>query len=137
MATGKFFNNEKMFFADYKHFNTSPLWVKAANNIDMFRTIAFYERSTNNAYAQSHIQYDHSRILLKRLPFLAGKLFREKIFFNGLITADNMPFYELGYGIDQLFLIFNAEIVTGFSAGNHRYTGVRIGVPLSAASIRL
>ena len=137
MAAGKFFNHENMFFADYKHFNTSPLWVKATNNIDMFRTLAFYKYSTNNTYAQTHVQYDHARILLKRLPFLAGKLFREKIFFNGLITADHKPYYEFGYGIDQVYLLFNAEIVTGFSGRKHQYTGIRIGVPLSAASIRL
>ncbi len=137
MAAGRFFNNENMFFADYKHFHASPLWVKATNNIDMFRTMAFYEYSTNDAYAQTHVQYDHARILLKRLPFLAGKLFREKIFFNGLITADHRPYYEFGYGVDQVFLLLNAEVVTGFSGGKHQYTGFRIGVPLSAASIRL
>lgn len=137
MVAGTFIHKENIYFADYKHFHTNPLWVKATNNIDMFRTLPFYDYSTNNAYVQTHLQYDHARILFKRLPFLAGKLFREKVFFSGLITADHKPYYELGYGIDQLFLLFNAEIVTGFSGGRHQYTGFRIGVPLTEATIRL
>jgi hypothetical protein len=118
-----------MFFADYKHFNTSPLWVKATNNIDMFRTLAFYNTVPTILTLRHMFSMTMPVSCSNVCHFLAGKLFREKLFFNGLITADHKPYYEFGYGIDQVFLLFNAEIVTGFSGGKHRYTGVRIGIP--------
>jgi hypothetical protein len=136
-TAGTFFHDDGMYFADYKHFFTNPLWVKPGNSPDMFRVLPYYSSSTNDDYAGFHLQYDHNRIILKRLPFLADKLMREKLFVNSLLTKENKPWVELGYGLDQIFLILNIEVVTAFSGGRHEYTGFRIGIPLSEATIRL
>lgn len=137
LTGGTFFNNEGMYFADYKHFFTNPLFVIPGTDINMFRSMPYYTYSTNETYALAHMQYDHSRILLKRLPFLADKLMREKIFVNSLFLAGHKPYVEIGYGLDQLFLVLSLEFVSAFSGGRNHYNGIRIGIPLNEATIRL
>lgn len=131
LAAGRFFNIEKMFFADYKHFHTNPLWIKASGNTNMFYTLPFYSHSTTGDYAEVHLHYNHSRLLIKRLPFLADKLLRERMFVKSLFVDGRKPYVEFGYGLDQVFLLFNIDLVNGFSGGKHQYTGFRIGIPLS------
>ncbi len=136
ISAGAFLNTSNIFFADYKHFNNNPLWINSGNKLSMFRTLQFYDRSTKNQYAQAHAHYEHSRILIKRLPFLANSLIRESLFMNSLFVQNSKPYFELGYGIQQVFLIFNIELVTGFEGGKHNYTGFRLGIPIGETSVR-
>ena len=131
LAIGRFFNTENIYFADYKHFHTNPLWIKASSNTNMFFTLPFYSHSTTGDYAETHLHYNHSRLLIKRLPFLADKLLRERMFVKSLFVDGHKPYIEFGYGLDQVFLLFNIDLISGFSGGKHQYTGFRLGLPLS------
>ena len=62
---------------------------------------------------------------------MAGKLAREKLFFNSLLRVGGDPYYEIGYGLDQVFLLFSIEFVSAFSGGKNQYNGFRIGIPLN------
>ncbi len=135
---GKFLRNDVLYTPDYKHFNGNETWVMPDDGATRFRTINFYEYSTGTSYAYGHLQYTHGRIILKRLPFLAKTLIREKLFMNILTTPERPTLLELGYGLDQVGLLFNLELVTGFEGGNHHYTGFRIGIPLGGqATVRM
>ena len=131
LAAGTFLRDNAVYFADYRHFHTNPILAKSSNTLSMFLTLDYYERSTVGDFFSLHLHYDHSRLLVKRLPFLSDKLFREKLFFKSLLVDGHKPHHEFGYGLEQLFLLFSLEMVTGFSGGTHQYTGFRIGIPLS------
>ncbi len=133
---GSFLQTSNIFFADFKHFNNNPLYLNAADKSDMFRGLRFYERSTDQTYVQAHLNYQHSRILLKRLPFLAESLIRESLFISSLFTEDGFPYFEFGYGINQLFLFFDVELVRAYLAGEHYYTGIRISIPMGESVVR-
>lgn len=133
---GFFPQHDKMYFADFKHFNNNPLYLNTGDRSDRFRGLQFYDRSTNQAYVQAHIHYQHARILLKRLPFLAERLIRESLFMNSLFSRDGPPYYEFGYGLNQLFLVFDLELVSAYQAGRHHYTGIRISIPLGETVVR-
>ncbi len=135
---GRFLQNDALFTPDFKHFNGNETWVMPDDGTARFRTISFYEYSTGSRYAYGHFQYTHGRIILKRFPFLARTLIREKLFMNVLEIPERPTLIELGYGLDQVGLLFNLELVTGFTGGNHHYTGFRIGVPLGGqATVRM
>lgn len=136
VAAGLFTDTTALFFADYKHFATDPLWIGIAGK-QGFRGLGYYERSTNKAYVQAHLGYVHSRILLKRLPFLAGSLIRESLSAGFLFQEGRQPYVEAAYGLNQLFLLFNAEVYTSLSGGRHHHSGIRIGIPLGGGEVRL
>ncbi|MBU1008931.1 MAG: DUF5686 and carboxypeptidase regulatory-like domain-containing protein [Bacteroidetes bacterium] len=132
---GTFLDNSRHYFADYRHFNNDPLWVGAGDRFSVFRTLGFYENSTNTSFVEGHLQLEHSRLLIKRLPFLANSLMREKVFGNMLIGKDRQAYTEIGYGISQLFLMFNLEVVSGFRGADYQYTGIRIGIPFGETTV--
>ena len=135
---GKFINSDKLFTPDFKHFSSNSTWFLSGTETNRFRTLNHYEYSTGTEYLSAHLHYEHGRILLKRLPFMARTLSREKLFLQALAIPEEDFYFEAGYGMSQIFLIVNAEIVTGFKGGKHHYTGFRISVPLGGeAGVRL
>jgi hypothetical protein len=135
---GKFINSDKLFTPDFKHFSSNSTWFLSGTERNRFRTLNHYEYSTGTEYLSAYLHYEHGRIILKRLPFLARTLSREKLFVNAVSIPEDDFYFELGYGMNQIFLLINAEIVTGFKGGKHHYTGFRISLPLGgAAGVRL
>ncbi|MFW5707723.1 MAG: DUF5686 and carboxypeptidase regulatory-like domain-containing protein [Bacteroidota bacterium] len=136
---GMFPDTESIHAPDFRHFATSPFIYTEGNAHSTFRTLPLYEYSTTGNYLSGYFQYDHARILLKRLPFLSRTLMREKLFFNALAVETKQPWWEAGYGVSQIFLLFDVEVVAGFRGGQHQYTGFRISTPIASgmSEIRL
>ncbi|TVR38540.1 MAG: carboxypeptidase-like regulatory domain-containing protein [Bacteroidia bacterium] len=138
LHAGKFIKDDHIFTPDFKHFQGNETLFMSNDGTNRFRTINFYEYSTGDRYAFGHLQYSHGRIILKRLPLLNRTLIREKLFINALAIPERETLIELGYGLNQVGLLFTLEFVTGFSGGKHHYTGFRIGIPLGGqATIRM
>ncbi len=129
IAAGSFLNSDKAYFADYKHFGTNYPFLIGTSEETLFRLINYYDYSTNKNYFEGHVWLENDRILLKRLPVLNKTLMREFIYVNYLSTTGNYPYYEVGYGLNQIFLMFNLEVFAGFKGSSHEYTGIKIGIP--------
>lgn len=129
LTAGSFLNSADMYFADYKHFGTNTPFIIGTSEGSTFRLLDFYDYSTNKSYFEGHVRLENDRMILKRLPVLNKTLMREAIYINYLFSAGNYPYYEIGYGLNQIFLMFNAEIFVGFKGAKHEYTGIKIGIP--------
>jgi len=128
-TAGSFLNTNKVYFADYKHFGTNSPFIISASEGNIFRLMDYYENSTINNYFELHASLNNDRIILKRLPVLNKTLMNETLYFNYLSVSGNKQYYEFGYGLNQIFLMFNAEIFVGFKGTQHEYTGIKIGIP--------
>lgn len=126
---GSFLNSEQVYFADYKHFGTNTPFLIGASEGSLYRLIDYYDYSSSESYFEAHARVENDRIILKRLPILNKTLMREVVYFNYLATTGNKPYYEFGYGLNQIFLMFNVEIFAGFKGLTHEYTGLKIGIP--------
>lgn len=127
---GTFLNTEKMYFADYKHFNTNEPFLISNLNWDAFRFPGYYSNSTNQSYFESHIRFRSDRIIIKHLPIANKTLMNESLYFNYLLNTGSTPYYEIGYGLNQIALMFNFEVFVGFKGSQHEYTGIKLGLPL-------
>ncbi len=129
LTAGTFLNSDELYFADYKHFGTNTPFIIGTSEGSTFRLIDYYDYSSSRSYLEAHARIENDRMLLKRLPVLNKTLMREVLYVNYLSTTGNYPYFELGYGLNQIFLMFNAEIFVGFKGLNHEYTGIKIGIP--------
>lgn len=101
--TGIFLGNrENMNFADYHHFNTSDLFLITKTPYESFLLLNNYEASTNKYWVSTHLNYYSKYILLKRLPFLQGKLFNESLHFKYLYSPNKKNYSEVGYSVDLI-----------------------------------
>jgi hypothetical protein len=134
LTAGSFLNSNDLFFADYKHFGTNTPFLIGSSERNIFRLPDYYDYSSDKSYCEGHARLESDRIFLKRLPVLNKTLMREAVYFNYLATTGNKPYYEFGYGLNQIFLMFNVEVFVGFKGTTHEYTGIKIGIPFVGRS---
>jgi len=134
IKAGKFFNNDNLFFADYKHFSSNTPFLAPSLSYNDFRLMDYYAYSTNKAFFEGHLKFRNDRILLKRLPVLNKTLMMENLYFHYLKIPGQKNYYEIGYGLDQVFIMFNLEVFAGFKGSHHTYTGFKLSLPILGGS---
>lgn len=121
----------KMNFADYKHINTSDdLWLITKSPFSSFMLLDAYKASTNKYWFSTQINYYSKYILLKRLPFLQGKLFNEAVHLKYLHTPSMKNYVEVGYSID-IFKSFSVGVHSSFKKFEYDAFGVKLSYNLN------
>lgn len=126
-AEGGIFLHDKDFlhFADYQHFNTSNVLIGLKSPSTSFMLLDNYAASTNKHWLKGELNYNSQYILLKRLPFLQGKLFSESLHLKTLYTPEMKPYSEIGYSINIIGL-FNFGTFASFKKAKYQDFGIRI-----------
>ena len=90
LTAGKFFNKNPFNYIDYKHFGTGGNTFFSIKSWDeSYTLLPFYEFSTNKEWLQAFLNYRTDYLLLKRLPFLQGKMFNENLHSNSCTRPKN------------------------------------------------
>ncbi len=127
LMAGSFLSNKQSYFADYRQFGTSKPVFMIGGDMNTFRLLDYYQHATNKEYAEAHVQYTSDRFLLKRLPILNNSLaIQEKVFVNYLTHEGKKNYWEVGYGLSQIFLLLDLEVVWSFDGNKHKETGLKI-----------
>ncbi len=135
LNAGAFFDVKKIYFEDFKFLHSYPLLIDASAPATSFFGLDYYERASSNAYFSTFVSYNHARILIKRIPKLSESLIRESLFARMHISPSHHPYFEFGYGLNQVFLLFDFSVFGGFEDGKMRSVGLRIGLPLQGSVI--
>lgn len=125
---GTFFNNNKMTFVDYQHFDGNRTIFSSIKPAGAFRLLDYYALSTNSTYFSAHTHYQFRKFLITQLPELRFSGMRENIFINYLKHENSPHYYELGYSLDQVFRLFRIEVAASFMDREYKEVGLRIGV---------
>ena len=116
---------DQMHFADFHHFNTSNVLVNLKSPFTSFMLLDNYTASTNNYWIKGEFNYNSNYILLKRLPFLQGKLFTESLHLKTLYTSEMKPYSEIGYSINITGLL-NFGTFASFKKTKYQDFGIRV-----------
>jgi len=127
---GTFLNSSKVYFEDFRHFNTQSTGFAFNSTENSFRLLPFYEFSTQKSFVDAHINWQSRRLILKHLPVIRNSSVTENLFMNFLSTPEMKNYMEAGYGLRQLFLLLNVEGVAGFESGKFRSAGIRVSINL-------
>lgn len=131
LSAGKFFNNRSMYFMDYRHFmgNETPLLLD--NPVGGYRLLSYYNYSTGQEYFSGVTYYQFRKLLLTQLPMLRLTGVKEMAFLTYLTTPTSENYFEVGYGIDNLFRIFRVEAAASFQDYQYNGWGIKIGIATS------
>ena len=130
LSVGKFLNHNHIYFEDFEHFKVVATEVLFSSTSGCFRLLPDYLYATAKQFAESHIELNTRRLILKQLPVIKNSSITEKLFFNYLATPEIRNYAETGYGIGNLFLFLSVEAVAGFEDGKFKSAGIRIGLNL-------
>ena len=122
---------DKMNLADHRHFNTTDdVWLTTKAPYQSFMMLHAYEGSTTDHWVYAHINYLSKYILLKRLPFLQGKLFNEAIHLKYLYTPTKKNYTEAGYSVD-LFQEMSFGVYCSFDKLKYESLGFKLFLNLN------
>ncbi|TRX64238.1 DUF5686 and carboxypeptidase regulatory-like domain-containing protein [Carboxylicivirga sp. M1479] len=131
VGAGYFSRNDQMHFSRFQHFNTSEIPVNFKSWNNAFMLLDDYRYSTNEWYAKAHVSYTASYLLLKFLPGLSNRLWTENLYTSYLTQPNYKNYAEVGYSMNQIFLIGSAGVFVGFEDGNYARWGFRVGININ------
>ncbi len=132
---GSYVGGGKLHFADFKHFNSQPLWVILNEKDETFMHLPFYSYSTKGAWAQANVAFSAPFIAIKYLPFFSNMIWNEGLFLNTLKTNDLKWYAEVGYGVTEILGSFKISGYAGFMPNSKPLYGFRIGYTLSRGGV--
>lgn len=131
LNAGKFLNRNNLYFMDFKHFmgNESPFLLN--NPVAGYRLLSYYNYSTSEQYFSGIAHYQFRKFLVTQLPLLRLTGVREIVFLSYLATPFSNNYFEVGYGIDNLFRILRVEGAAAFQDGRYNGFGIKVGIATS------
>lgn len=128
---GSFFGADDISFVDFQHFNGNRLRLKTeALNPYGFGLLHYYDYSTNDSYAQLHLQHDFKGFVLGKVPGL-NRLNYDMILSAKALFTERTPYFELSAGIDNIgfgkFRPFRLDYVRSITSGRN-YGAFILGV---------
>jgi hypothetical protein len=130
LIAGKYLNGNSFNYIDAKHFNISGPWLTFKDWRDSYALLPYYGSSTYREWFQAFINYDTDYLILKRLPFLQGKLFTETVQAKFLHTPDRKYYSEWAYSVNLPADIGGAGIFVSFDSFQYRSFGLQVALPL-------
>jgi hypothetical protein len=134
LTVGKFLNTNNLYFMDYKHFmgNETPFLLD--NPIGGYRLLSYYNYSTSDQFFSGISYYQFRKFIFTQMPMLRLTGVKEMVFLTYLATPYSENYFEVGYGIDNLFRIFRVEAAAAFQDYKYSSFGIKIGIATSITS---
>ncbi len=117
IEAGDFFNNHKVYFMDYNHFqgNEGTTFDPTPGN---FHFLPFYTYSTDGPYFEAHYEHNFSGYFFSRIPLLRSLKLDEIIGLNYLSENNNHNYSEFFFGIQRSY--FRIDYGVAYE-GSHKY----------------
>lgn len=135
IEAGKFFNNNQVFFYDFRHFLGNRITLgNQARYLYGFKRLPYYEFSTKESWLEGHWEHNFKGALTDKIPGLKKMGWSLVAGANVLYTTENKDYLELSLGFDGIgagfarFIRF--DVVSSFNNGKYSGTGYVIGMEL-------
>lgn len=125
-------NDEQMAFLDYKHFNGNQTYIETTTSYTgRFLLLDYYAFSTQNHYAEYHLEHQFKGFILNRIPLLNQLNYNLVIGGKGLYTQERNPYYEFHIGLENLglgkFRFLRLDYVQSYHNGSND-SGIMLGL---------
>lgn len=125
---GNFLMNDKVYFPDFKHFNTQEIPVMVGDFENSYQFLKYYKYSTSDGYAQGFMNYRSPFLALKYLPWISNRMWNENLYASTLYTKGGKPYWELGYSITEIGLFGGIGVFVGFEGNKFYMWGVKASI---------
>lgn len=122
LGAGKFLNNNKVYYPEFKHFrgNNAKFFPP---NLRKFRFLDFYQYSTNQHYLEGHLEHNFSGFILNKIPLLRKLKLEEIVGLSYLTQPEKKNYTEYYFGIQRL--LFGISYGVAYDNGKKVNQGFR------------
>lgn len=97
-SAGKFFNNNRLFYPDFKHFNGNQI-LFVDQQLSSFLALDYYQYSTQSSFIEAHTEYNLGGMLTSKVPLLRRLKLEELIGLHYLHSPELSNYGELHVGL--------------------------------------
>lgn len=130
VRVGGFPVKDKLYYTDYKHFNTQEILALFGDFEESYQLLEYYKHSAGNTYAQAFASFRTPYLLLKFLPFLSNRIWMENLYLSSLSAKGSKPYWEFGYALNQIGILGGVGIFVGFEGQKYSVFGVKASIAL-------
>lgn len=127
---GYYLHTNDMHFSDYTHFKSSPLVFDMIGTEETFYLMDYYRSSTNDSYIKAHAKLSSPYMLLKLLPWVSERLWKESLSMSYLVTPSINNHIQFGYSMDDISLLFDIGVYVVVEDWKYYGTALRINIRL-------
>jgi hypothetical protein len=102
VRSGIFLQQKDIPFMDYLHANGNQVKLAPSNKMTSFGLLNYYQFSTNDKYAEAHIEHNFKGFLLSKIPLINKLNFHLVTGAKGLFTGERKPYAEYSIGLDNI-----------------------------------
>lgn len=113
-------------FSEFKSFRTQQIPIGFNSVGNGFMLPNDYALNEKDWYFHAKANYSSAYLLLKYLPVLNNTLIKETLSVNYLKSSLHNNYVELGYSLDNIFLMGGVGVYTGFEKGFSPRYGVKV-----------
>jgi hypothetical protein len=124
---GYFLNNKTMYFMDYRHFVGNQTIVANSDYLNAFKLLPYYAYSTNKYYGEVHAEHHFNGFIFNKIPLIKRTKIQEVAGFHALFNDKISNYYEVNFGIENLFRVMRLDYVLGYGIGGKITNGFLFG----------
>jgi hypothetical protein len=125
---GYFINNKTMYFMDYKHFNGNQTILANRDYLNSFKLLPYYTYSTQKEYIELHAEHHFNGFIFNKIPLLKKTKLQEVVGGHALFSDKLSNYYELNFGIENIFRIVRFDYVLAYGINGKVNNGFLIGL---------
>jgi len=125
---GGFLNSKKISFMDYKHFLGNQTLINSSDYLNSFRLLPFYTYSTKQWFLEGHAEHHFNGFILNKIPLIKKLIVQEVIGAHLLINDQIKRYYEINFGLENIFGLLRIDYVLGYGLNNKLKQGFTIGI---------
>ncbi|WP_432708049.1 DUF5686 and carboxypeptidase regulatory-like domain-containing protein [Pedobacter sp.] len=123
VGTGKFLNNNTVYYPDSKHFRGNNS-LTSLPDLRKFSFLDFYQYSTDRHYVEAHLEYNFAGLITNKIPLLRNIKLEEVIGGSYLNQPNKKNYKEFYFGLQRL--IFRATYGFAYDGNKKVQQGFRI-----------
>ena len=102
LRSGIFLQQKDIPFMDYLHANGNQVKLAPSNKMTSFGLLNYYQFSTNDKYAEAHLEHNFKGFLLGKIPLINKLNFHLVAGAKGLFSGGKKPYSEYSIGLDNI-----------------------------------
>lgn len=107
---------------DYRHFSGNQTIIASTDYLNSFKMLPYYTYSTNKYYAEAHVEHHFNGFIFNKIPLIKRTKLQEVAGFHALHNDRLSNYYELNFGIENIFKVVRVDYVLSYGI-----SGVRNG----------
>jgi hypothetical protein len=125
---GGFVNTKKLFFMDFKYFLGNQTLFNTNDYLSSFRLLPYYTFSADKWFAEAHAEHHFNGFIINKIPILKKLKVQEVVGGHLLMSNKLKQYYEINFGIENIFNVLRFDYVLGYGIDNKARSGFTIGI---------